>query len=941
MHSWEHALRKKSGKLGTAASLLLLLSLTAPAGGQYMLVIRKDGTAAALLYVVGLLAFLSNLAVLRLLSANHQSYRILRPRLPRLPAIGGLSAILLVASLATIHTSSARVTLAAWAMSLLLALVAAAPVKSLKSPPGKLLARWRSVGLAGWLTREMAAVCCIVLVGSVLRLLDLEGIPSGIHGDEAGETLISASILEGRGPNPFGTAFFGDRALYFYLQAPFIAVFGRTVTAMRLFSALAGVATLPVFYLLMRSLFGVRPALIALALLAGNAVHVNYSRLGLNVIQIPLMTCISLYCLRRGQESRKAFWWLASGILGGLTAYFAFGGVLVAATMALYFAYLLVTRRSDWRAWTTGGAFSALGGAMAVIPIPVHMVGQSDPYAEHAMSRLIFNNWDWICATHNTSTLEGVLLGQLKANLLYFFTGHDFGPFYVFAGTPMLAVVLGPLVALGLVLMLLRAADDRYAMLSLWFWTVVVIAGVLTVGSPQSHRLLPAALAALTGVALVLDWLMDIGPRLVHKSLAPAFLVLSITLPTIAGYTDNANYFGSAMTATPWQSDTQQGRYVASLGSGYRAYSLAAPQLYFDTSVTRFLAPGVEGDSLLNPGLRLPLAVPSDRNLAFMVFPNMLQYLPLLRSLYQSAEIEEVRGIGNQVVFTALRVPKEEIARWQGLTAHYGGTERIEADAAVLGADAPTHPIEATWSGSIYVEQGGSYRFQASGPVSELLVDGVPTGGSRQLRLWTGWHSLQIKGRLPDSESRVTLEWGPPDQPISVVPTRWLDARQLAGNLRGLSTTETGSAIERHDRVIGFRNLGELFVGQGPLSAQWEGTVIAPVVGEYGFSLRSTGQAEIAINGRSVVTNGGDNRADRQTFGTAPLTAGLNSLSVRYAGRRDGGILEVLWTVPGGSPSLILPEALGPPRIAPAVGVDSRPLIHRKLTFGRIERDTQ
>lgn len=900
--------------LGVTAVLSLLLSLSAPAGGQYMLVARNDRAAAALLYGVGLVAFLSCLAVRRAMSPSRKPCRIAIPRLPRPPAIAYVSAILLVVSLATIHSAPARVPLAAWAISLILALVAAAPAGPLL---GRLRVRWRSVAAAGWLTREVVAAGCIVLVGAVLRLYDLAGIPSGIHGDEAGEALIAVSILEGKGPNPFGTAFLGDRSLFFYLEAPFVALFGRTVTAIRLFSALVGVATLPAFYLLMRSLFGVRPALIALALLAGSAVHINYSRLGLNVSQIPLLTCVSLYCLRRGQESRTAFWWLASGILGGFAVYFAFGGVLVPVTVALYFVYLLLTRRSEWRAWTTGGAFSALGGAMALIPIPVYMVGQNDPYAEHAMSRLIFNNWEWVSATHRTSTLEGVLLGQLKANLLYFFTGRDFGPFYGFAGAPMLAAVLGPFVALGLALMLLRAMDDRYAMLALWFWTVLLLGGVLTINSPQSHRLLPAALAALAGVALVLDWLMDVGPHLVPGRLAPAFLVISVALPVIAGYSDSANYFGPALASKPWEWDTRHGQYVASLGPGYRVYSLAAPQLYFDASVTRFLAPDVEGDSLLNPGLRLPLAVPSDRDLAFMVFPNMSQYLPLLRSLYPSAEMEEVRGGGNQVVFTALRVPRAEIARWQGLTARYGGIERVEPDAAHLGEGAPAYPVEATWSGSIYVERGGSYRFQAEGPVSELLIDGAPVSGDRPLTLWAGWHSLQIEGRLPDAGSRVALKWETPDRPMSVVPTHWLDARQLAGNLRGLWATEGGTTAERRDRTIGFRNLGELFGGQGQVSVQWEATLNAPTDGEYGFGLRSTGQSAITIDGEAVVPNGGDRWANRQTTGSVRLAAGSHSLGVSYTGPGDGGFLEVLWSVPGGTPTVIPPEALGRPGIAP------------------------
>ncbi len=405
---------------------------------------------------------------------------------------------------------------------------------------------------------------------------------------------------------------------------------------------------------------------------------------------------------------------------------------------------------------------------------------------------------------------------------------------------------------------------------------------------------------------------MTVGPRLVPSRLAPIFLVASVALPVIAGYNDIANYFGPALASKPWELETQQARYLASLGSGYRAYSLAAPQLYFDSSVTRFLAPGVEGDSLLNPGLRLPLAASADRDLAFLVFPNMSEFLPILLSLYPSARMEEVREGGGRPVFTALRVPKVEIARWQGLTARYGAVERMEANAAFLGGGAATYPAEATWSGSIYAERAGSYRFQADGPVSALLIDGTPAGGDRQPTLWAGWHSLQIKGRLPDARSRVRLAWQPPDQPMSVVPTRWLDARQLAGNLRGLWNAGGGTIVERRDRDIGFRNLGELFGGEGPISVQWEGTLRIPADGEYELSLKSTGQAAITVDGKSVVTNGGDNPGNRQTSGDIRLAAGPHPFGVRYAGRREGGLLEALWSVPGGTPVLIPPEAFVP-----------------------------
>lgn len=336
--------------LRLSASLLLLLSLAATIGGQYLLTTGKDEALSTFLYGAGLVAFLCCLAAQWLLSPDYRPWRLsARPWHIAWPwplyrtAVGLLSAILLVVSLATINTMASRITLGAWGLSLLFALLAAVPAGLISR---RSLGRRLSMMLARWRTPEAVVVCAIILIGAVMRLYDLAGIPSGIHGDETGEALIALSVLEGKGPNPFGTAFYGDRALYFYLHAPFFILFGKTLTAIRVFSALAGVATLPAFYLLMRRLFGIRPALIALALLAGSAVHINYSRLGLNVVQISLFTIVTLYCLRLGQESRRPFWWLSTGLLAGLTVYFSFGGILVPVTVALYFLYLFITRHS-------------------------------------------------------------------------------------------------------------------------------------------------------------------------------------------------------------------------------------------------------------------------------------------------------------------------------------------------------------------------------------------------------------------------------------------------------------------------------------------------------------------------------------------------------------------------------------------------------------------
>ncbi len=87
--------------------------------------------------------------------------------------------------------------------------------------------------------------------------------------------------------------------------------------------------------------------------------------------------------------------------------------------------------------------------------------------------------------------------------------------------------------------------------------------------------------------------------------------------------------------------------------------------------------------------------------------------------------------------------------------------------------------------------------------------------------------------------------------------------------------------------------------------------------GEYEFGLRSTGQTKLTIDGKSVVTNDGDNWATWTKTGTVRLPAGSRSFSVSYSGRQKGGILEAFWTPPGGRSCLIPPEAFGPLRTTP------------------------
>jgi len=128
----------------------------------------------------------------------------------------------------------------------------------------------------------------IIILASLLRIPFLDQFPTGITIDEAGQGYSAYSILK-TGKDEWGDFLpinprgFGDYKppVYMYLLVPSIALFGLTEFAVRLPSAIAGILTVIMTYLLVRDLFKNRKlALLASFFIAISPWHIYYSRLG-------------------------------------------------------------------------------------------------------------------------------------------------------------------------------------------------------------------------------------------------------------------------------------------------------------------------------------------------------------------------------------------------------------------------------------------------------------------------------------------------------------------------------------------------------------------------------------------------------------------------------------------------------------------------------------
>lgn len=101
-----------------------------------------------------------------------------------------------------------------------------------------------------------------LVTGAGLRLWQVGLWPPGLYRDEAYNGLDALGVLQGDHAL-FFAANNGREPAYIYLTALAVALFGRTVFAVRLAAALAGTLTTLFTFLLARNWFGVRCGLLA------------------------------------------------------------------------------------------------------------------------------------------------------------------------------------------------------------------------------------------------------------------------------------------------------------------------------------------------------------------------------------------------------------------------------------------------------------------------------------------------------------------------------------------------------------------------------------------------------------------------------------------------------------------------------------------------------
>ncbi len=350
---------------------------------------------------------------------------------------------------------------------------------------------------------ELACVIGLLLLAAALRLYRLQDFPPGYHNDEVTDAHIIETVVAGRRAIYFPEDT-GSEPFYMYFSAPFAAVLGPTVWALRLPSAFLSMVALCAVWVLTRRLYGRLAAGVALGAMSVSWWGVLLGRITLHVAPVVPMLALALYFFYRS-TLRAPRSTLHLGLSGCFFA-LAFNSYTAARVMPFLVvalvAYLALVRRgvvvARWRGWL------ALAFVAAVLSAPLATYLLTHPDAK----QLTYSGFDVSQPVAELMAGKPQLLIETTLQTLgmFAFVGDPL-PYYDLPGRPLMEPVGTVLFLIGAATLVWRGREPRYGLVLVGL-LVTLLPGMLSQPAPNYARTVGAmALAfALPGIGTEVIW---------------------------------------------------------------------------------------------------------------------------------------------------------------------------------------------------------------------------------------------------------------------------------------------------------------------------------------------------------------------------------------------------------------------------------------------------
>jgi len=392
---------------------------------------------------------------------------------------------------------------------------------------------------------ELFLLAIIVLVAIFLRTFRLSDLPRGMTGDEAVRGLEASLVARGERYPVFFEENFGEEPLHAYLVAILFRLLGPSVLAIRAASALVGILTVPLFYLLVKELFPGKAGswsivrILATAWLATSYWHVVYSRYGLEPILVPFFAVLIIYCLWRGLNSGLRFFFLSTGFFLGLSLYTYQAARFLPILVSVVLAYYAWSNRRFLHERWVDVLVMLVAFMIAVAPLAVYALNHPDVFFGRAVGVSIFNP-----ELNQGSPIRALGVALVKSAAMYGFQA-DLNPEHNPARRPILDSMTTAFLVLGLIIAVRRCREVRYLFLVMWLVIMSLPAAVTAESLPHFSRAIGAlpAVCIFPAIAVVAasEWLET---KLGSGRLTIAANSLLISIPLVfTGATTYWDYF--------------------------------------------------------------------------------------------------------------------------------------------------------------------------------------------------------------------------------------------------------------------------------------------------------------------------------------------------------------------------------------------------------------
>jgi hypothetical protein len=366
------------------------------------------------------------------------------------------------------------------------------------------------------MTRSLYIALAVLIVfgAAFLRIADLHRYPPGLHYDEAADMLLSRDIaFYGYNPFPVVTAYSGREALFYYIAAPMLRIFGTDVhspvMATRLTSAFLGTLTAAATIALGRAMFRNRAvALYAGAWIAVSAPQVWLTRQGFRTSPQPFLEAAGLW-LMWVALNRTRHWIIAAiagGVLCGATLY-VYMAARVFPPFVLCMLVLIVVVDAQRRGLRLRQA-AVIAAAMIVTAIPIIMFYATNP-------DVFLDRLNQLAPTGSTVTIPDSIRMHLE---MFFLRGDPLLRYNIGVSRPWFDPVGGVLMLIGfgaaLWMLIKRDSHLRIASTFVLLCPALIAPSVIAVnGLPPSHMRSVAMVpliffAPALGLHTVVSWLV-------------------------------------------------------------------------------------------------------------------------------------------------------------------------------------------------------------------------------------------------------------------------------------------------------------------------------------------------------------------------------------------------------------------------------------------------